>query len=205
MKKLEQDYRSKYGGISTDYLQRILDYMGNIKLTKKLQNFVVEEMTRIQSIQWKTVRFVIYLVPKACPRPRHNFSRNIFYVSGAKDNRDIFQEAFSSANIEKINMPCKFTCISYLPIPSSMSTGEVLLAEAGLIRPCPKPDWDNLGKTYSDMIQGSLLLDDALIIEGVSKKFYSLKPRIEVTIEYMTDFDSKYNANKIRKKVSCDE
>ena len=100
-----------------------------------------------------------------------------------------------------ITTPCKFTCRSYLPIPKSMSAIEKILAEMGLIRPITKPDWDNIGKTYSDMIQGMLLLDDSLIIEGVSKKYYSTKPRVEIYIEYMEKYDCLYNERKIRKKV----
>ena len=97
--------------------------------------------------------------------------------------------------------PCKFKCISYFPIPKSMNDVEKLAAELGFIRPISKPDWDNIGKTYSDAIQGSLLYDDSLIIEGVSKKFYSIKPRIELFIEYMSEHDSMFNFNKMRKKV----
>ena len=63
-----------------------------------------------------------------------------------------------------------------------------------------KPDWDNLAKTYSDMIQDVILDDDAYIVEGTSMKYYSWKPRIEITIQYMDDYDSDFNRNKILKK-----
>ena len=86
-----------------------------------------------------------------------------------------------------------------------MRENEKILAEMGYIRPISKPDWDNVGKTYSDMIQGTLLFDDSLIIEGISRKFYSIKPRIEIKIEYMKKYDSLYNTNKMRKKVEIDE
>ena len=85
-----------------------------------------------------------------------------------------------------------------------MTKSEQILAEMGLIRPISKPDWDNLGKSYSDMIQGVLIQDDSLIIEGVSRKFYSAKPRVEITIEYLKDFDSKFNENKIIKRLRSD-
>ena len=80
-----------------------------------------------------------------------------------------------------------------------MSLVNQVLAELGLIRPVKKPDFDNLAKTYSDMTQGVLLFDDALIIEGISRKWYSCKPRIEITFKYMEDFDSDYNKKKILK------
>jgi len=81
-----------------------------------------------------------------------------------------------------------------------MKPAEQILAECGFIRPISKPDFDNLVKTYTDMIQDVLLLDDSLIIEGSSSKYYSWKPRIEFTIEYMVEHDSIYNKNKINKK-----
>lgn len=51
------------------------------------------------------------------------------------------------------------------------------------------------------MIQGLLLYDDSLVIKGVSEKRYSIKPRIEITISYMEDYDSAFNKKKIKGKV----
>ena len=51
------------------------------------------------------------------------------------------------------------------------------------------------------MIQGLLIYDDALIIEGISRKWYSIKPRIEIKIKYMESFDSLFNLNKIESKL----
>ena len=82
-----------------------------------------------------------------------------------------------------------------------MNSVNKILAELGFIRPISKPDWDNLAKAYCDMIQGYLLEDDALIIEGISKKYYSIKPRVEITIEWMESFDCKYNEDKIINKI----
>ena len=205
MKKIERDYQAKYGDISNDPVERVLDFLCQKRLTKKTREYIMSEMDRIRKIKWKTIKFTIYLVPKGSPRPRHNSFTRSFYVSGAKDNHDIFMEAFENTDIPVIETPCKFRCDSYLPIPSAMTTGEIILAEAGLIRPSIIPDWDNLGKSYSDMVQNALISNDALIIEGVSRKFFSLKPRIEVCIEYMTDYDSKFAYNKSRKKVQSDE
>ena len=81
-----------------------------------------------------------------------------------------------------------------------MNQIEKVLAEIGLIRPISKPDWDNVGKAYCDMLQGLILYDDSLIVEGVSKKYYSMKPRIEITISYMKEHDSGYNRKKMKEK-----
>ena len=71
----------------------------------------------------------------------------------------------------------------------------------GFIYPVSKPDWDNLAKAYCDMIEGTLIYNDSLVIDGRSRKRYSIKPRIEITLSYMEDFDSQFNKNKIKGKV----
>ena len=123
-----------------------------------------------------------------------------FYVNGAADNKRFFKNFYKETlDTPIIDTPCKFYCDSYLPIPNDMSLVNQFLAELGLIRPLKKPDFDNLAKTYSDMTQGILLFDDALIIEGISRKWYSCKPRIEITFKYMEEYDSDYNRKRIFK------
>lgn len=201
MKKAEQEYIDRYGDIPEDQLERLIQYIGEVHINDNYLYKLSEDIKRIQGIKWDTIRFIIYMLPKATPRPRHTFLKNTVYVMGAKDNKDIFRRAIVHTELPIITTPCKIECVSYLPIPSAMNGKERILAELGLIYPIGKPDWDNLAKTYSDMIQGTLLFDDALIIEGVSKKFYSLKPRIEITLKYMKEYDSQFNEKKMRKKV----
>ena len=78
-----------------------------------------------------------------------------------------------------------------------MNTLDTVLAELGLIKPVTTPDWDNFGKTYSDMVQKYLLLNDSLITDGSVKKRYSLKPRVEITITYLLNYDCLYNKRVI--------
>ena len=198
-KKDIREYDEKYGLVPTDKEERLKFLMSQAKNAEKTFAPVDGEIKRIQGIKWKTVKYVIYLIPKASPRPRRSLNGH-FYVNGAADNKMFFKNFYKETlNIPIIDTPCKFYCDSYLPIPSDMSLVNQVLAELGLIRPVKKPDFDNLAKTYSDMTQGVLLFDDALIIEGISRKWYSCKPRIEITFKYMEDFDSDYNKNKILK------
>lgn len=198
-KKDIREYDEKYGLVPTDKEERLKFLMSQAKNAEKTFAPVDGEIKRIQGIKWKTVKYVIYLIPKASPRPRRSLNGH-FYVNGAADNKRFFKNFYKETlNIPIIDTPCKFYCDSYLPIPSDMSLVNQVLAELGLIRPVKKPDFDNLAKTYSDMTQGILLFDDALIIEGISRKWYSCKPRIEITFKYMEDFDSDYNKKKILK------
>ena len=198
-KKDIREYDEKYGLVPTDKEERLKFLMSQAKNAEKTFAPVDGEIKRIQGIKWKTVKYVIYLIPKASPRPRRSLNGH-FYVNGAADNKRFFKNFYKETlNIPIIDTPCKFYCDSYLPIPSDMSLVNQVLAELGLIRPVKKPDFDNLAKTYSAMTQGVLLFDDALIIEGISRKWYSCKPRIEITFKYMEDFDSDYNKKKILK------
>lgn len=198
MLKMEKDYEEKYGDITEDYEERIDQLLTPIK-TDSRRKILQEEIFRIRNVEWITKNFTIYLLPKATPRPRLG-QRGVFYVKGAKDNKKLFKKFIKDMDVDIITTPTKFTCKSYFPIPSSMNQIEKVLAEIGLIRPISKPDWDNVGKAYCDMLQGLILYDDSLIVEGVSKKYYSMKPRIEITISYMQEHDSGYNRKKMKEK-----
>lgn len=196
---IEKEYNKLYGDIPKYNNERI-EYLLKDTNLKRNKLKVYDEIKRINSIKWKKKSFTLYIIPKATPRPRSG-KNGIFYVKGASDNKKFFKEFIKDKELEIINTPCKIECISYLPISKSMNSVNKILAELGFIRPISKPDWDNLAKAYCDMIQGYLLEDDALIIEGISKKYYSIKPRVEITIEWMESFDCKYNEDKIINKI----
>ena len=198
MIKVEKDYLEKYGNIPSDERERFQYLLTKVIGLKRPPNWdIYGSIKRIRSIKWNEIKYTIYLVPKGTPRPRSG--KYHFYVSGAADNKKIFK-AFIKNNpdIASIRTPCKIYCDSYLPIPSAMNNLEKVLSELGFIRPISKPDFDNLVKTYADMIQGTLLYDDALIVEGLSRKYYSVKPRIELRLKYMLDYDCDYNRKKMR-------
>lgn len=194
--KLENEYQELYGNIPRGNTERLFQFLEHHNLSRQKKSFF-DEVKRITNIQWKKIQFTIYLLPKATPRPRSTSAGSFFYVKGAKDNKAFFRKQMSKLDLPMIYTPCKFECISYLPIPKSMNVIDQILSEYGFIRPIIKPDYDNLIKTYSDMITGTLLVDDSVIVDGYSSKYYSWKPRIEITLEYMVDFDSKFNYKKI--------
>lgn len=198
--KALEDYEKSYGDIP-DSKEGIMNKLLSETDLKRQKKDIFNEMERINKIKWKQFRFTIFMLPKSTPRPRFTSRGNMFYVKGAKDNKKIFYEAMKDSGFPMIHTPMKFCCTSYLPIPSGMSKIDRILAEMGFIRPISKPDFDNLAKTYADMIQGIVMIDDALIIEGISKKYYSHKPRIEIIIDYMDDYDCEFNKKKIERWV----
>ncbi len=197
MLKIEKDYIKEYGHIPKDKIGRLDYLLSTFKSNISLKGKIINEIKKCMNRNYEEINYTIYLLPKATPRPRST-SSGFFYVKGASDNKKLFQRELVKSDFNMIYTPCEFYCKSYLPIPKSMNNLEKVLAELGFVYPF-LPDFDNLVKTYTDMIKGSLLYDDGLIYKGVSEKYYSVKPRIEVTIRYMKDFDSKFNKKKIMK------
>ena len=198
MTKLEREYNEKYDHIPKDMIGRMDYLISTFKSFRSLKG-LMNKIQECEQRKWEELTYTIYILPKATPRPRST-QRGFFYVAGAADNKSLFKREMVNFNQDMIYTPCEFYCRSYLPIPKSMNNMEKVLAELGFIYPL-LPDFDNLVKTYTDMIKGTLLYDDSIIQKGVSEKFYSVKPRIEVKIRYMTDFDSSFNKKKLTKNL----
>lgn len=191
------NYNETYGNIPENKEERMDCFIKSIRMTKAKEEAVKNEITHIKNIKWKSLNYVFYILPKATPRPRATRTGH-FYVKGAAENKKFFKEFIKNESVEIITTPIKFSCKAYFPIPKGMNIVEKICAELGLIRPISKPDWDNVAKTYCDMITGLLIYDDNLIIEGKLSKYYSFKPRIEISLQYMEEHDSKFNSKKMK-------
>lgn len=200
MKKKElQKYNDQYGEIPKKFMERFNYLLKVVNLSDKHLIEIRNKIKKYFNHKWEKEKYVIFFFPKATARPRLSGFTKKFYVSDAKSNNDTFKKFCEEAGINNlITTPCKLLIETYYPMPN-LNKVDTILAELKLIRPLSKPDWDNVGKTYSDMIQNNILLDDSLVIDGRSVKYYSIKPRIEITIEYMTKYDCKYNKNKVEK------
>lgn len=71
---------------------------------------------------------------------------------------------------------------AFFPIPSSWSKKKQRLAQLGAIVPVVRPDWDNIGKSASDAMNSIVFRDDAVIVDSVVRKRYSVEPRIEIAV-----------------------
>jgi len=189
------EYRSMYS-IYPDTQEELVKYLES---TMRIDNNkLIEEENRISSIKWIEKECTFYLIPKGTPRPRTDGSH--FYVKGASQMKKTFRKFLHNQGI--ICTRCEFTLITYQPTPvNSMTNTEILLAEKGLIRPISTPDFDNLAKTYTDALQGVILLNDNIINPGRVEKYYSIKPRIKILIRYQDSFDCKYNERKTIQSV----
>jgi Holliday junction resolvase RusA-like endonuclease len=73
---------------------------------------------------------------------------------------------------------------AHMTIPASKSKRWKTEALAGRIRPTKKPDLDNIAKVVLDGLNGIVWVDDVLVVELAVRKFYSDRPRMEVSIQW---------------------
>lgn len=195
-----KDYQQKYSHIPDNFEEQVEYVMTEVKLKDKEIPKVREAIHNLKAAKWETFEMVVHLEPRATPRPRTGKWGN-FYVSNAANYNNLFKKFIESLPEDIypgiITTPCKMTIKTYHPIPGNMNRIETLLAELRLIYPLSKPDFDNLAKTYADMVQKYLLLDDSLVINAEQIKRYSCKPRIEISFKFMTKYDCRYNKKKI--------
>lgn len=187
---IEEEYLLKYGDIPSDEEARLKYILDKYSFNEKSLD---KAITRLDSVDWKSVEFTLYLIPMPTPRPRYD--GNHFYVKGAARNKRLVKR-FIERNI--IFTRCEIYIEAYLPTPTSlMSNAEIYLAEIKRIYPVGSADVDNLMKTYMDMIQGHLLLNDNIVTLGHLEKFYSVKPRLVIHIRYQDGFDSHFNEKRV--------
>ena len=208
MKNILKDYREKFGEIPRDFYERFIMVLKENKITDKDLPVLREAVYRLSNKRYKRLYFTFFLEPSSCPRPRLNKSRfkkgnknHFVFVKGAKEHKDIFDEfIYTVGNYPIIKTPTKFHIETFVKTPTSMGRIEKVLAEMKLIDNISRPDFDNYEKRYADMIQETLIYDDCLIVESSSKKKYSIKPRIEICIEYLADYDCKFNERKMNNR-----
>ena len=214
------EYDIKYNNVPRDYQERLYWLTDILHISEKKSDEIINKYHRmINSLYYTEINIVLYEIPEGSPRPRARICRNnisaaaqsmpdfvrIYSITGASDNKYMKQlmnnEDFNYLD-HIIYTPCDVEYISYLPTPSVYNSTDKMLAELGLIRPISKPDWDNIGKKYSDMSNSNLWLDDNLVIDGQVRKYYSVLPRIEIQLFYLNMLYNKHQYDSISKRYS---
>lgn len=198
IKKDAEEYEKNYGYLPKTQEELIRFLIDNSKLKEEK---IEERIREIDSIPWREINLSFDVIPYATPRPRSG--NGIFYVRGAKKHKKLIQSVVHDNQI--IYTQTNFSVRTYQPTPKNMSQLDRLMFEMGKARPLVDPDWDNLGKTYSDMVQKVLIVNDNIITSGLVDKFYSIRPRVEITIKYQERFDSKFNERRIVTSKSFNE
>ena len=214
------EYQDTYRDIPKDFHERLNYMCTKYKLSdSKMREILETKNNMLFNIAYKTLKICLYEEPEGTPRPRARLVNRynvlneslsnshfiqIYSITGKADNaymkRLVDQNDYLEAN-QLIYTPCDVCVNVFFKPPSGMTVTDLFLAEIGLIRPIKKPDWDNIGKKYSDMYNSNIWLDDDLVIDGQVRKWYSILPRVEIDLKYSNMLFNKYQYNQIKKRM----
>lgn len=135
----------------------------------------------------RTISFVVQGEPVAKGRPR--FSRRGSFIhtytpEKTKDYEVLVQQNYTEqCNGEYAgDSPLIINIDAYFPIPKSVSKIRRQRMISNEIMKTTKPDFDNVGKSICDALNGLAWKDDSQIVEATIRKFYSDAPHTVVTI-----------------------
>lgn len=200
-KKKLREYNERYpvrdGNIEKvlrSYIQSQKDPDKVIELARQKAELILE------SRSYESIRITFYEDPFQTERPR-TFAGHI-YSPNAAENHSYFEKAIRSIRktVQLINTPAEIEVFAYLEMPKAVPPDEVILFECKILNPVDKPDYDNVGKCYTDMLTEVLTLDDDIFWRGEIRKYYSLLPRVEILIRYITQHESKYIYKKLKNR-----
>ena len=207
--KMISDYNAKYPYQFVDAVERIKHYFSenNLNLEKACAKARKKAVKIMEERSYKTIHILLYEYPVQSHRPRVTGTGHI-YSPNAGENKKYFQTNLSRAvktisdSLHMVASPAEVKIDAYLEMPSTVTPDEIILFEAKILHPASKPDFDNLEKSYIDMIVDSIMLDDDLFYHGELTKYYSLLPRVEMWISYPDKIESDYVYKKIKSRKS---
>lgn len=222
--KKHEEYEEKFGNIPIDFEKRLNWLYDTLHITDAQAFSILNKRDiMMHDLEYFDANIILFEIPEGTPRPRFRLVNrknlanmamsnpsfiHVYSPTGAEDNaymkRLMSQEDFSTLD-KMIYTPCIIDIYTYFKTPSYFNKEDIMLAEIGLHRPITKPDWDNLGKKYSDMFNANVWLDDTLVIDGFIHKYYSVLPRIEIKIKYLNMLYNKHQYNSIIKRTDYDE
>lgn len=200
------EYEERYPIRNPDAIERVKEYMSHQKNPAKwIQKAKDKALLIMNEREYESIRIVLYEYPMKTDRPRtsngHTFSPN------ASANKKYFEKAIKQVvkTVRLINTPAEISFDVFLEMPAKVSPDEVILFEAQLLNPVDKPDYDNIEKCYTDMLTDVLVADDDIFWRGEIRKWYSLLPRVEITIRYLVKHESDYIYKKLKSRKTIKE
>lgn len=197
-KNREKEYKQKYGQISNDKYERLIDELGDKFNEDLLLSAYKRIEERNENLKYYRIHFTFYEEPIQSHRPRSRFGGGM-YVPNAKENFDTIKKFIKKLkkDISIVSTPMKIILTAYYPMPKNIKPIDILLYELEYDYAINKPDFDNVLKAYCDMIQKTIILDDDIVSECQFTKYYSLKPRVELDIIYPNGYVSEYSYKTI--------
>ena len=206
-KQRMEEYNAAYPEHIDDAVERVRRYFEehSLDLDKECVKASKKAIKIIEGRRYQTMHFLLREYPNGTPRPRtfngHTFSPN------AKANKDYFRSALRSVidTLKLVTTPAELNIEAYLEMPSSVPPDEIILFEAGILRPEAKPDYDNIGKGYTDILTDTVIIDDDIFYDARIKKFYSLEPRVDIRVTFLERHESEYICKKLKNRKSVKE
>lgn len=212
-------YEEKYSHIPREYNERIRWIVNQKQLSESKMDEIMKSISEeMQDLYYTDFIVILYEEPEGAMRPRfrlinrQNLSNmafsnssfvHVYSVTGKEDN--IYMKKLLGDEVfildQFIYTPCIIEYNAYIKTPSTYNSEETIKAEIGLTRPIVKPDWDNIGKKYSDMYNSNVWFDDSLVISGHVEKYYSILPRVEIRLRYLNKLYNKYQYNNMKNKL----
>lgn len=214
-------YESKYSEIPRDYMERLSWMYDKYHITQsKADQIIRAKYNMLSSLYYSDdILVVLYEEPEGSPRPRARYVNKknltsyaksdpgyiqVYSLTGASD-RKFMKRLINDEDLMKLDhlicTPCDVEYNTFSKTPSSYNTITTFLAEIGIVRPVSKPDFDNMEKKYSDMYNGNVWIDDALVQDSALHKYYSILPRVEIRLKFLNLLYTKYQYEQIVKRV----
>ena len=136
------------------------------------------------------IAFTVFGEPVAQGRPR--FARmgagvRAYDPEKSHTYKDYVRTAALEVKPDKpLDGPLLLVVEAYRSIPKSMSKKKRVEALAGSLQPTTKPDLDNIIKGLKDALKGIIWCDDSQVVNIVAGKWYSDRPRVEITVKEAT-------------------
>jgi Holliday junction resolvase RusA-like endonuclease len=124
--------------------------------------------------------FTIPGEPVGKQRPKASFQMRKIYTPRPTINYENFVKHCYYGNPHFCERQVVVNMKVYLQIPTSASKKKQNQMLEGTIRPCKKPDIDNVIKSILDGLNGVAYEDDKQVIEIHAEKYYDFTPRVEV-------------------------
>lgn len=216
-KQKSEEYELKYSHIPKDFMERLQWMYHEYHINERMeQEILAKRDAMLASLSFQEFFIILYEEPEGTPRPRFRLinRRNVsaiqspfihvYSITGSDDQRFmkrlVDDEDFFGFN-QLLSTPLEIIYDCYFKTPSAFNRTDVFLAETGIIRPITKPDWDNVGKKYSDMYNSNIWLDDSFVVSGTVNKYYSILPRVEIRLRYLNMLYNKYQYKAIEDRV----
>lgn len=217
-KEKQNEYIKNYSDIPKDYEDRLIYIKDKYKLSERnMQEIIDRKNNMINNISFYDFFVILYMEPEGTPRHRYRLITPKNYMKAAivspyvhvyqpRAGEDhLYMKKLVSSEIVQLEqfIQTPFACNinAFFKMPASYSRSDVFMAEIGLDYNIKKPDVDNIEKKYLDMFNQNVWLDDNMCFSGRLNKFYSVLPRVEISIRYMNCAMNKYQFNHISSRV----